>query len=210
MTSGGTVLVLNGTSSAGKTSLAHALQERWPGPLLEAGLDRHLTMLPRRYLGAAWPEVFGYRMSGELVAHVEPGPVGDRLARAMHRSVAALAGAGMDVVVDHVLLTSQWAFDLAAALDGVTAVLVGVRCEPPVLVEREQSRGERTLGQAQAQLPLVHAHGAYDVEVDTAVLDPGAAADAVMAWLARGGVPGALGRLRSAREPATRPPGRLA
>jgi chloramphenicol 3-O phosphotransferase len=36
----GRVVVLNGASSSGRTSLARALQFRGDGPLLEAGLDR--------------------------------------------------------------------------------------------------------------------------------------------------------------------------
>ena len=193
MSAPGTVVVLNGTSSAGKTSLARALQDRWDGPVRDAGIDRHLTMLPRRYLSSAWPDVFRYDTAPDgTITRVVPGPVAHDLVRAMHRSAAALAGAGFDVVVDHVLLDPAWARDLAEAMHGTRAVLVGVRCEPPVLLERERERGERTLGQALAQLPYVHSHGPYDVEVDTAVLDVDGAADAVLAWFRAGVEPSAL------------------
>ncbi|MDP9365585.1 MAG: chloramphenicol phosphotransferase CPT family protein, partial [Chloroflexota bacterium] len=47
----------------------------------------------------------------------------------------------------------------------------------------ERARGDRTLGQARAQLGPVHAHDAYDLEVDTARLDP-AAADVIRRALA--------------------------
>ncbi|HSP59868.1 MAG TPA: chloramphenicol phosphotransferase, partial [Ornithinimicrobium sp.] len=104
----------------------------------------------------------------------------ERLHRAMHRSVAALARAGCDVVVDHVLLEPRCARDLAAVLDGLDVVLVGVRCPAPVLAVREQERADRTVGQALAQLRAVHAHGPYDVEVDTSVTDPGTAAVLVL------------------------------
>jgi chloramphenicol 3-O phosphotransferase len=199
------VRVLNGTSSAGKTSLARALQDRWDGPLLDAGLDRHLAMLPRRYMGPAWPEVFRYETAPDgTVLRVVPGPVGHRLVRGLHRAVAALAAEGHDVVVDHVLLDPDWARDLARVLRGTPTVLVGVRCEPPVLLERERVRGDRTIGQALAQLAVVHAHGGYDVEVDTAVLDVHSAADAVMAWMAGDTAPSALGALL-ARSRRSRP-----
>ena len=193
----GTVVVLNGTSSAGKTSLARALQDRWDGPLLDAGLDRHLTMLPRRYLSSSWPEVFRYELAVDgTIARVVAGPVAHDLVRGLHRTAAALAAAGFDVVVDHVLLEPAWSRDLAEVLRATRAVLVGVRCEPPVLIERERDRGERTLGQATAQLPYVHRHGDYDVEVDTAVLDVPAAADVVLTWIRSGAAPKALDRLR--------------
>ncbi|MCV2392691.1 DUF429 domain-containing protein [Actinotalea sp. M2MS4P-6] len=190
---GGTVIVLNGTSSAGKSSLLTALQDRWPGPLIDAGLDRHLAMLPRRYLGAAWPEVFGYEWHDGEIARVVPGPVGHRLVRGMHRSAAALAAAGFDVVVDHVLLEPEWASDLTEVLRGTRAVLVGVLCPADPLVQRERERQSRTLGQALAQLPYVHAHGRYDVEVDTSELDVTGARDAVLRWFDAGVEPTALG-----------------
>lgn len=170
----GTVLVLNGTSSSGKTSLARALQRRWPGPLLEAGLDRHLSMLPRQYLGPLWSQVYPYRHAGDgTISSISVGPVGAQLHRGMHRAVAALARAGCDVVLDHVLLERWLAVDLLQALDGVPTVLVGVQLPREVLAERERGRADRTLGQALAQLPAVHGHGGYDVEADTSVLEPG-------------------------------------
>jgi chloramphenicol 3-O phosphotransferase len=194
----GRILVLNGTSSAGKSTLARILQDRWTGPLLDAGLDRHLAMLPRRYLGAAWPEVYRYRYHDDgTIAEIGMGPVGDRLYRGMHRAVAALARSGTDVVADHVLLDRSSAVDLARAVAGLPAVLVGVRLEEPHLSERERSRGDRTLGQAAAQLAAVHAHGPYDVEVDTARLTPDDAAEVILSWLADGR-PSALERIAAA------------
>ncbi|MGM0385654.1 MAG: phosphotransferase-like protein [Actinomycetota bacterium] len=156
----GRVIVINGTSSSGKSTLARTLQERWPGPLLDAGLDRHLSMLPRRYLGPAWPEVYRYeRAMDGTIAAVTLGPVGRLLYRAMHRGVTALATAGADVVVDHVLLDADSVSDLAIALDGVSATLVGVRL-------------------------------AYDLEVDTGNLSASEAADAILRWLADHAPPG--------------------
>ena len=43
----GRVIVLNGPSSSGKTSLARAMQAVWHGPLLHIGLDTVIGMLNR-------------------------------------------------------------------------------------------------------------------------------------------------------------------
>jgi chloramphenicol 3-O-phosphotransferase len=46
----GTIILLNGTSSSGKTTLLKTLQAALPEPFLDSGLDRFLWMLPKRYL----------------------------------------------------------------------------------------------------------------------------------------------------------------
>ena len=174
------IVLLNGTSSAGKTSLATALQRRWPGPLLAVGIDTVVYALPGRWLNPpGWHEVFLYTGTGEDL-RITAGPLGDRLVAGLHRSVAALAGEGFDVVVDHVLLSGGWVTDAAAAWAGHRVLSVGVRCPLAEVVRREAARGDRTLGQARAQFEAVHAHAAYDLEVDTSMADPDACADLVL------------------------------
>ena len=174
------ILVLNGTSSAGKTSLAKALQRRWNGPLLAVGIDTVVFALPGRWLNPPrWHEVFVYTGEGDSL-QITAGPLGDRLVAGLHRSVAALAGEGFDVVVDHVLLSPGWVADAAEALAARAVLSVGVRCPLAEVVRREAARGDRTLGQARAQLDVVHAYAGYDVEVDTSLSDPDECAALVM------------------------------
>ncbi len=184
----GTVVLLNGTASAGKTSIAYALQEVMQEPYLEAGIDRFLGALPRRYfVRPKWDDVMG--------KWNQPGPLGAELIPAMHRAIGALARGGINVVADHVLVDPTWPGDCARALDGLTVYLVGVRCELRVVVERERRRGDRTLGEAATQYDLVHRHGPYDLEVDTAVMTPEECAKEIRAHLRSGHPPRALGAL---------------
>lgn len=166
------IVLLNGTSSSGKTTLAKALQRRWDGPLLAVGIDTVVFALPGRWLNPPhWHEVFVYTGEGDAL-QITAGPLGDRLVAGLHRSVAALAGEGFDVVVDHVLLSPAWVADAAEALSGHRVLSVGVRCPLAEVVRREAARRDRTLGQARAQFHTVHAYAGYDVEVDTALGDP--------------------------------------
>src|SRR3712207_3501356 len=105
----GHIILLNGTSSAGKTTLAKALQTLFDEPYLRAGVDHFVFMLPGRYLNQPhWNEVYRYTWSADgSIAAIEPGPVGHRLMAAMHRSATACARAGLNVIVDHVLLDRQ-------------------------------------------------------------------------------------------------------
>ncbi|HQH36504.1 MAG TPA: hypothetical protein PLS77_12445, partial [Anaerolineaceae bacterium] len=161
----GTILLLNGTSSSGKTSLVKALQTLLPEPFLDAGLDRFLWMLPKRYLDRPlWDDVLGLA--------TEAGAAGRQLATGMHHAIAELSRRGCHVVADHVLVEPAWVEECARLFHDLPAWLVGVHCPLAVLEERERARRDRTLGQAAAQFPRVHAHGVYDVEVDTSRQPP--------------------------------------
>lgn len=189
----GTIIILNGASSSGKTTLVKALQGRLDEPYLNAGLDSFLWMLPTRYLDRPlWDDVLGLAVVAGLTGH--------QLVLGMHRAIAELACAGNNVLADHVLVDPTWMADCAMVFADMPAWLVGVRCPLPVLEARERSRGDRTLGQAAAQYSLVHAHGLYDFEVDTSRLSPDACATAISEILATG-APSALKQLRD------RPPG---
>src|SRR5512135_1683095 len=164
MPSPGTIVLLNGASSSGKTSILRALQAMLPEPYLDAGIDKFIWMLPERYLDRPlWDCVLGLA--------VQPGETGRRLFAGMHRAIAALAQAGNNLLADHVLVEPAWVSECARLFCHLPAYLVGIRCPLAVLEERERSRKDRTLGQARAQYPLVHAHCVYDLEVDTSRLN---------------------------------------
>ena len=184
----GKIVILNGTSSSGKTSILKALQKELAEPYLEAGLDKFIWMLPGRYLNRPlWDEVLGLA--------VEAGPLGHQLASGMHHTLAALSQAGLNVLADHVLVEPAWTAECAALLADLPAYLIGIRCPLEVLEQREKDRRDRTLGQARAQFHRVHAHGRYDFEVDTSAADVPACTGQIAAFLRSGAAPAALRQL---------------
>jgi chloramphenicol 3-O phosphotransferase len=182
------IVLLNGTSSSGKTTLAKALQRALAEPYLRLGIDTVVFALPGRWLEAPrWHEVFVYR-GADPELEITAGPLGDKLVTALHRMVAAAAAVGWGVLVDHVLLDRRWVADAAAVLGGYQLLSVGVRCPLAEVVRRERERRDRTLGQARAQFDVVHTHARYDVEVDTSAADPDAcAAQIISAMRGHGG-----------------------
>ena len=190
MATRGRVIVLNGTSSAGKSTLIRALQARLDGAWLGVGIDTVVYALPKAYLDLPlWGEVFRYvpaEPGSAAPFRIVTGELGHRLVEGMHRMVASLADAGLSVIVDHVLLESGWLPDLAARLAGHEVLFVGVRCPLDVVVRREAERRDRTIGQAAAMFDVVHRAGGYDLEVDTSLQSPDEAAAAIVAALAGG------------------------
>jgi chloramphenicol 3-O phosphotransferase len=171
------VVVLNGTSSSGKTSLGRALQGRLADPWLLLGIDFFITAMPLRLYGTT--EGHDIRDDGSIAT----GPTWRYLYGHWRDAVAALA-VGTDVIVDEVFLDGyadqeRW----SRALDGLDVTYVAVRCDPDVTDERERQRGDRHAGQAAWQRDRVHVGVLYDIEVDTTSLSPDDAAAEVAAQL---------------------------
>jgi len=184
----GKIIILNGTSSSGKTSIVRALQDILEEPFLDAGIDKFIWMLPRRYLDRPlWDEVLGLA--------TEAGVVGHCLMSGMHQSIAALSRAGNNVVAEHVLVERQWLEECARLFGELPTLFVGVHCALEVLERREAARKDRTLGQARAQYPWVHAHGVYDMEVDTSEASAEACAQQIKRRLEDSGFGDAFKRL---------------
>jgi chloramphenicol 3-O phosphotransferase len=193
-----TIIILNGTSSAGKTTLSRALQQHFTNPFLLAGIDRYVFMLPPKYLNEPlWGEVFAYDYEKDRITAVHTGQLGHLLVSAMHHSVAAIAGSGFDVIVDHVILEQEWLPEMAVLFSSFTTYFIGIRCPLAVVEQRERDRKDRTLGQAAAQFHVVHAGKAYDFEVDTSLGTPDESAQAIINYMAQTAHPTALQRYRT-------------
>ncbi|MEY9926714.1 chloramphenicol 3-O phosphotransferase [Catenulispora sp. GP43] len=156
------VIILNGGSSYGKTSITRYLQAALPDAWLAFGIDGFVDALPPRMLAADAGLQIGD--GGE----VSVGADFHMLAAAWMAGVAATARAGAKVVVDDVFLggaVSQQRWE--RALGDLDVLWVGVRCDGRVAADRESLRGDRTPGMAELQADLVHRGVRYDLEVDT-------------------------------------------
>lgn len=164
-----TIIILNGTSSSGKTTLAKALQQQFDEPYLHAGIDNYIFMLPKQYLRQPlWGSIFHYTYADDgTIEAIETGQMGHQLISTMHHAVQAIADSGFNVIMDHVLLERGWLDEMMRLLAEHTVWFIGVKCPLDVLEQREKDRKDRTLGQAKAQYDVVHKHHAYDFEVDT-------------------------------------------
>ena len=120
-------------------------------------------------------------VGGELERTV--GPVGWSILDAYRAWVASTAHAGLNVVVDEVLLTEYDWTDWQAALVGLDVHWVGIDIDLEEVEARERERGDRPLGLARSQYGLVHRHATYDTRVDTGRLDPDSAAEVLVSAL---------------------------
>lgn len=127
----GRIIFLNGASSSGKSTLAKAIQEALLEPFLHVSPD-HLVA------------------SGMLPARRDPdGPFAwwqqmrPRFFDGFHRCLSALAAAGNDLIVEHIIEFRAWREDLATLPVGLDVFLVGVHCDLAE-IDRRETRPERS------------------------------------------------------------------
>ena len=174
------VIVLNGGSSSGKSTLARILQNRLREPWLSFSVDTFVSALPPSLEAAE----DGIRFDSD--GTVTPGPSFRELETAWMHGIAAMARAGAHIIIDDVFLggregQERW----RAALRGLEVLWVGVHCDPEVAGAREAARGDRIAGMARAQALIVHQGVEYDVAVDTTAMAPAACARAIADKVAR-------------------------
>jgi chloramphenicol 3-O phosphotransferase len=148
----GRIVLLNGPSSAGKTTLSQAVARRLSTPWLVLPVDlfHQVRTRPDAHLtDRQWHDVF------------------HRTRAAYHRALVGGASSGMDVLADHVLSEPWRLDDLLRLTAGYDVLLVHVTCSPKELRRRERVRGDRIAGAAVTQQRLVFQHRDCDLTVDT-------------------------------------------
>lgn len=163
-----TILFLNGTSSAGKTSIANALQATLDEPYLYFSADIRKTLLPPFREGLGWNVE-------EILTKLRTGYYG---------CLAAFLQSGNYVITDQAIERSEWMIQCAEMLASTRTFLIGVRCPQEVAEERERERGDRMLGLVKEQFQVVHQVGIYDLEVDSSLLTPEACAEKIKTYVA--------------------------
>ncbi|MDD1061021.1 chloramphenicol phosphotransferase CPT [Streptomyces cocklensis] len=170
------VIVLNGGSSSGKSTLARSLQTVLPDPWLTFGVDDFVDALPAALLSS--DAGIAFASDGGVTV----GPAFRALDTAWVTGIAAMARAGAHVIVDEVFLGGADSQDRwRRALGDLPTLWVGVHCDPAAATARETARGDRTPGMAALQAELVHRGVAYDLEVDTTDAHPAAVAGIIAA-----------------------------
>ena len=192
------VFLVNGPSSAGKTTLCRALQARLAEPYLVVGFDDFIFMsAPRYYRGAdtgRQDQFDAFTALGvEMVATSPPGepvsvtarfgPVFRRILDSMAPAVRALVDSGNAVIFDHVLHDAVMHQSCRKAFAGLDVLSVGVTCPVEILEQRERARGDRVLGRARGLAEVVHSFMPYDVTVDTGAMSTPQCVTAVMVAL---------------------------
>ncbi len=167
------IILLNGASSAGKSTLAQALQDQLEQPFLQFSLDFFMfnsKVLPKR------------RDSSGTFSWLEMRP---KLFAGYYQCLAALAQAGNNLVIDTIVENQAQLEQLVLHLEPFDVFYVGVHCPLPELERRELQRADRRIGDAKMDFETVHTFSNYDFEVDSSLPADFNAEKIIEAWKTR-------------------------
>ncbi|MFA6263688.1 MAG: hypothetical protein WCW33_04340 [Candidatus Babeliales bacterium] len=188
-TTSGTVIILNGPSSVGKTSIIKAFQAKQPTPWLGTGIDHlYIGVIPPHWLDdkpehhAIMTTTTVSDQEGPIVTAVF-GPEGQKVIKGMHRAIAAYAHAGNNVIVDYIQYDPAWITDLKEALHGVKTIWVGVTASLASIQQREKKRGTSPEGHARSHYHTVHQGMTYDLMINTDSSMPEQSANQIIKFL---------------------------
>lgn len=198
----GSIILLNGPSSAGKTTTARAIQRLSHKPVQLIALDQFRDGMCGRYRGmnsaAGEPGARGLNVvPNGVVTELQFGDIGRQTLKGMRRAAAAFATTGIDVVIDDLLVEEDFLHDYLNVFRGFAVTFVGVHCDLSTLNSRERSRPYRFPGTAASHSDRVHDGCCYDVEIDTVISRPRASARVVVAAVAEPSSPTAFERMRA-------------
>lgn len=161
------IILLNGSSSAGKSSVAKAIQYLSDVSWLHIGIDTFIDMIPRKFLDHYFSFEESSNDRGPLV-NIKEYPLGHEFFVNTPSVVAALANITQYVIVDEVITDAPTLTSYAQHLTNHKVYFIGVLCSLEVMQEREYLRGNRAIGLANGYIDRVHwAKEYYDLEVDT-------------------------------------------
>ena len=183
------IILVNGASSSGKSTLCKALQEHLAKPYIHLEEDRFVynTYHPRYLVAGVVEEIFAKTMTG------------------YYRSLRAFVSAGHNVLADTGFYSEDLVRQCAAELAGLPVWLVGVHCSLAELERREVQRADRSAGTSREQFESIHIYAAYDMEVDTSEMNSDQCAKRIKAVVESGVAPSAFKSMN--KNPALEVPG---
>lgn len=150
----GKIIIINGPSSSGKTTLALALQKQLDIPFIRFSFDLFMEhkSFPSEQIKKG---TFSWEAMRPSVF------------RGLHQCLPALATAGNNIIFDHIIETKEWLHLLISLISELDVYFVGLHCSLPELERREVQRGDRNRGDAYRDLQSVHSITSYDLELDS-------------------------------------------
>ena len=148
------IILLNGPSSSGKSTLSKALQE-----FIEKRHEKYVIISIDDHMKLSQEETIYeddvFEISGDMCTHV---------LEALQTSSG--------VIIDHVITSERIFQQLITMLGQYHIHLVHVTCPLDILIQREYARSNRCIGSAESSHKYLFLKYGYDLTLDTSVMTP--------------------------------------
>lgn len=185
----GTVVILNGPSAVGKSSIIKAFQDKQDTLWLGMGIDSLFVgvMAMKYMLDPKYNVMQGFPTedAGGKLFTLYIGPEGQKIIKGMNHAIAAYARAGNNVIVDYITYDPAWITDLQNSLRGIKTIYVGVTASLETIQQREKARGTSPEGHGRSLYESVHKGWDYDLTINTDNITPDDAAKQIIQYLAQ-------------------------
>lgn len=172
------IILLNGASSSGKTSIAKNLQEILDEPYFHINIDLILDMAPKKLL-AVDPKPNDSATNGfywvtqmnkhERYLQAKTGDIGVKMVNSIYSFVREIINNKVNIIIDDVFIDKNRLKTNLNSIGGNLVYLIGVHCSLEQLESREKLRKNRRVGEARGQAKYVHSGVTYDLNVDTSI-----------------------------------------
>jgi chloramphenicol 3-O phosphotransferase len=175
----GLIVLMNGTSSSGKTSISMELINQ------KEILFHHLSIDDFFYnyndfIDNKFPDIEPTReVDNQVVGQI----LFDPIFSVYYSTIKLFSEMGLNVIVDTVIDNDKRFNDYLDALFNHPTLFVGVICSKEELIRREQIRGDREIGLANSQFNKVYCFNEYDLEVNTEELNPTECAEKILSFI---------------------------
>lgn len=154
----GKIILLNGVSSSGKSTLAQKMTELMPDYLL-ISLDDIGDLMWKMRNKKRNPSTSELCVESNFEVSLKP--------YLFHRIISLVHDYSYNIIVDAVIDSAKVLKDLTTIFQDNEIIFVAVHCPIQELERREKARGDRPAGHAKSQLENFHKNIKYNVEVDT-------------------------------------------
>ncbi len=176
----GKVIILNGPSGSGKSSIQKEFQKlMMPNLWIKVGIDNlfdspmpDITMENLTYWQSKnpirWVEESSDAQSNKIIT-LFVGEQGEKVAYAMNSAIAEYAKNGCNVIVDYIAYKHEWLQDLQIKLKSIPTYYVAVEIPLETLEAREKARGTSPVGHARSHYHTVYGNIKYDLTVNSQI-----------------------------------------
>ncbi|OLS31920.1 MAG: hypothetical protein HeimAB125_14090 [Candidatus Heimdallarchaeota archaeon AB_125] len=164
----GFIVILNGATSSGKSSVAKSLQENLNEPFLHVEFDKFKVFYNQSLPKRIRPPAFSKDLSPDEIYVLRDKDVSHNMRYSIFFNyIALLADNGFNILLDIVLATEQLTNQCIRSLKNTKVLFIGLFCSLEELERREKERSDRREGLVKIQYNRVHEFAIYDLKIDT-------------------------------------------